>query len=235
MLCPDDYPIGTKRLCVDTDYYETFNRDNVTLVDLRATPIETITRAGIRTATARIDVRRARLRHRFDAMTGALVRATSAAAAAGAQRPVARRADDVSWPDVAGFPNLFMVTGPGSPSVLCNMIVAIEQHVNWIGDCMHLHARPRARNDRAHRRPRSRLGRARQRLRRRSRCIRCTPGTWAPTSPASPGCSCPTAEGSTLPAGVRRSRDSQLPRLRSAPARRARSASRGWSGGSSPT
>jgi cyclohexanone monooxygenase len=142
-LCPTDHPIGTKRICVDTDYYETYNRDNVTLVDVRRAPIERITRAGVRTSDAHYDLDALVLATGFDAMTGALLRID------------VRGADGVVLADkwdagprtylglmVAGFPNLFTVTGPGSPSVLSNMMVSIEQHVDWIVDCL-VHMRER--------------------------------------------------------------------------------------------
>jgi cyclohexanone monooxygenase len=136
-LVPRDYPIGTKRLCVDTDYYETFNRPNVRLVDLRETPIETVTAAGIRTSAEEIGLDAIVYATGFDAMTGALARIDIRG------RGGTRLSD--RWRDgprtclglmAAGFPNLFMVTGPGSPSVISNMVVSIEDHVDWIGDCM---------------------------------------------------------------------------------------------------
>ena len=136
-LSPRDYPVGTKRLCVDTEYYETFNRDNVTLVDLRKAPIEAITPTGLRTRDAEYALDSLVFATGFDAMTGALL---SIDVRGRAGRPLA----DV-WAEgphtylglaVAGFPNLFAITGPGSPSVLSNMIVSIEQHVDWIADCL---------------------------------------------------------------------------------------------------
>ena len=97
----------------------------------------------------------------------------------------------------AGFPNLFIITGPGSPSVLSNMIVSIEQHVDWIADCIGLHARARPRHHRGDGRRRGQMGRPRQRGRRRPRSIRRPiPGTWAPTSPASRASSCPISAAS---------------------------------------
>lgn len=136
-LIPTDYPIGTKRICVDTDYYETFNRENVTLVDVRAAPIETITAEGVRTADGDYALDALVLATGFDAMTGALLAIDI------------RGRDGQSLRDkwnagprtllglaMAGFPNLFIVTGPGSPSVLSNMVIAIEQHVEWISDCI---------------------------------------------------------------------------------------------------
>ena len=136
-LLPDDHPIGAKRICMDTGYYETFNRPNVTLVNLRRTPIETVTPAGIRTSDAEYPVNSIVFATGFDAMTGALTRMGI------------RGRDGLGlrekWEDgprsylglmVAGFPNLFTVTGPGSPSVLSNMMVSIEQHVDWIAGCL---------------------------------------------------------------------------------------------------
>ena len=136
-LTPRDYPLGTKRLCVDTGYYATFNRDNVTLIDIRATPIETITPAGLRTREAEYTLDSLVFAIGFDAMTGALLgvdirgrdgRTLREAWAAGPKTYLGL--------GVAGFPNFFMITGPGSPSVLSNMIVSIEQHVDWIAACV---------------------------------------------------------------------------------------------------
>jgi cation diffusion facilitator CzcD-associated flavoprotein CzcO len=135
-LSPDQR-IGCKRMCVDTGYYETFNRSNVRLVDLRETPIEAITPTGIRTAVEEIALDTLVFATGFDAMTGTLVRMDI------------RGRDGVSlqqaWAEgprtylglgVPGFPNLFLVTGPGSPSVLTNMVTSIEHHVEWITDCL---------------------------------------------------------------------------------------------------
>ena len=136
-LSPRDYPVGTKRLCVDTDYYATFNRDNVTLVDVRTAPIEAITPRGLRTRDAAYALDSLVFATGFDAMTGALLSIDIRGRAARTLRE--------AWADgprthlgltVAGFPNLFAITGPGSPSVLSNMIVSIEQHVDWIADCI---------------------------------------------------------------------------------------------------
>ena len=142
-LVPRDYPLGTKRLCVDTNYYDTFNRDNVTLVDIRTSPIEAITPRGVQTRDAMYAVDSLVFATGFDAMTGALmsidIRGRGGIALqekwAGGPRTFLGIAS-------AGFPNLFMITGPGSPSVLSNMIVSIEQHVEWIADCL-VHLRER--------------------------------------------------------------------------------------------
>jgi cyclohexanone monooxygenase len=137
MLCPKDYPFATKRLCVDTNYFETFNRDNVTLVDVKASPIEEITPKGVRTAGAEYEFDALVFATGFDAMTGALSaidirgrdgRALTDEWAAGPRTYLGLQ--------VAGFPNLFTITGPGSPSVLSNMIVSIEHHVDWITSCL---------------------------------------------------------------------------------------------------
>jgi cyclohexanone monooxygenase len=147
VLCPKDHPFGSKRLCVDTDYYETYNRENVTLVDLKATPIETITPAGIKTSAAEYPVDAIVFATGFDAMTGAILKVDI------------RGRDGVvlkeKWQEgprsylglmIAGFPNFFTITGPGSPSVLSNMMTSIEQHVEWVSDCIvHLRDRQMAR------------------------------------------------------------------------------------------
>lgn len=136
-LCPYDYPIFAKRICVDTGYYETFNRDNVTLVDLRKGPIEAITATGVRTADASYDLDAIIFATGFDAITGPI---TSIDIRGKDGRSIADK-----WKEgpraylglmSAGFPNLFMITGPGSPSVLSNMIVSIEQHVDFVSQCL---------------------------------------------------------------------------------------------------
>jgi cation diffusion facilitator CzcD-associated flavoprotein CzcO len=129
--------VGCKRLCVDTGYYDTFNRDHVTLVDVSETPIEEITARGVRVGGREYAVDAIVLATGFDAMTGALLGIDIRGRAG---LPLAEK-----WAEgpktylglgVAGFPNLFTITGPGSPSVLSNMIPSIEQHVNWISDCI---------------------------------------------------------------------------------------------------
>ena len=132
VLCPTTYPVGTKRLCLDTDYYETYNRENVELVDLRRTPIQRITATGIETSEATFDVDVIVFATGFDAMTGALL------------GPEITGRDDrtlrTEWSagprtylglTSHGFPNMFMICAPGSPSVMTNMLVSIEQHVEW--------------------------------------------------------------------------------------------------------
>ena len=136
-LAPKSYPIGAKRICVDTGYFDTFNRDNVTLVDLTEEPLETITTNGVKTDMKAYAVDAIVYAIGFDAMTGALDK-IDIRGRGGARLKDAWSAGPRTYLGlmVAGFPNLFLVTGPGSPSVLCNMAVAIEQHVEWISDCI---------------------------------------------------------------------------------------------------
>ena len=137
LLCPNDHPIGTKRLILDTHYYETYNRDNVTLVDVRTHPIDQITETGLRTAEGDFELDAIVFATGFDAMTGAM-------------KEIDIRADGGpsigdKWQDgprsylglmVAGFPNMFMITGPQSPGVKSQMILSCEQHVDWITSCL---------------------------------------------------------------------------------------------------
>ena len=134
-----NYLYGTKRTVMDTDYYETYNRENVTLVDVKQAPIVEITPTGIRTSEAEYDLDIIVFATGYDGMTGPLFKFDI------------RGKNGVSlkekWEDganvrtflgltTAGFPNFFMITGPESPSVLVNMLSAIEQHVEWISDCL---------------------------------------------------------------------------------------------------
>ena len=136
-LCPTNHPLGTKRPCLDDNYYAVYNQPHVSLVDLLKDPIATVTESGIETSsgTRHFDV--IVFATGFDAMTGALVsvdiRGKGGVSLADA------------WADgpqtylgltVSGFPNFFAITGPGSPSVLSNMVVSIEQHVEWICDAV---------------------------------------------------------------------------------------------------
>ena len=142
LLCPRDHPIGTKRLCVDTGYYETFNRPNVTLADLRRAPITGITEHGIRTTERDHTLDAIVFATGFDAMTGAL-REIDIQGRGGRALADAWSAGPTTYLGlmVEGFPNLFVVTGPGSPSVKTNMVCSIEQHVEWIAECLaHLQA-----------------------------------------------------------------------------------------------
>ena len=136
-LADIDHPYAAKRPPIDTDYFETFNRDNVSLVDVRAAPIEAITPAGIRTRDGTYELDIIVFATGFDAMTGPLLR-MDIRGRDGLSLAEAWKAGPRNYLglQVAGFPNMFTVTGPGSPSVLCNMPVAIEQHVDWITDCI---------------------------------------------------------------------------------------------------
>jgi cyclohexanone monooxygenase len=136
-LCPTDHPIGTKRICVDTDYYATFNRPNVSLVDVREDPIEGVTPDGIRTRSREWQLDSIIFATGYDAVTGALMRiAVKGRGGATIQDHWAHGPLTYLGLMVAGFPNLFTVTGPGSPSILTNVVVSIEQHVEWIAECL---------------------------------------------------------------------------------------------------
>ena len=142
-LLTPDFPLGCRRMCVDTDYYPTYNRDNVTLVDIRREPIDGIVTEGVRVGHTVHAVDAIVFATGYDAITGALLAVDL------------RGRDGLSleekWAEgpraylglaTQGFPNLFMVNGPGSPSVLINMVTGIEQHVDWIADCL-VHMRDR--------------------------------------------------------------------------------------------
>jgi len=137
LLAPKDHPIGTKRLCLDTNYYETYNRDNVVLVDVRSDPIQEITGKGVRTGSREYELDAIVFATGFDAMTGAL-REIDIRTSDGAVLADHWEGGPLTYLGlmVAGFPNMFTITGPGSPSVLCNMPPAIEQHVDWITRCI---------------------------------------------------------------------------------------------------
>ncbi|MGB7301023.1 MAG: NAD(P)/FAD-dependent oxidoreductase [Burkholderiaceae bacterium] len=138
LLCPDNHPIGTKRLILDTNYFETFNRDNVDLVDVRSDPIQGFYQSGLHTASGkRYDLDSVVFATGFDAMTGAL-REIEIKTSDGLQLSEHWRSGPKTYLGlmVAGFPNLFMVTGPQSPGVKSNMMFSIEQHVNWIANCL---------------------------------------------------------------------------------------------------
>ena len=136
-LSPRSHPLGTKRICVDTGYYATFNRPHVKLIDLRKTPIECITRTGIRTFAGEHALDAIVFATGYDALTGALAR-IDVQGLGGRQLKHKWAHGPRSYLGLmsAGFPNFFIVTGPGSPSVLVNMIVGIEQHVEWISRCL---------------------------------------------------------------------------------------------------
>jgi cyclohexanone monooxygenase len=137
LLQPNNHPIGSKRICIDSDYFATFNRPNVTLVDIRSNPIEEILPNAVRTGGKDYEVDALVLATGFDAMTGSVAKIEI--------RGRDGQTLNQKWAEgpktylglmSAGFPNLFIITGPGSPSVLSNMIVSIEQHVDWITDCL---------------------------------------------------------------------------------------------------
>ncbi len=136
-LLPTDHPFGSKRPLIDTDYFDTYNRENVELVDIRHSPIQEITPKGIRTEDEEFEFDVIVFATGFDAMTGTYFKMDI------------RGRNDLSlkqkWSEgpktylglqTAGFPNMFMITGPGSPSVLSNMPVSIEQHIDWIADLL---------------------------------------------------------------------------------------------------
>jgi cyclohexanone monooxygenase len=136
-LIPRSFPFGTKRLCLDTNYYATFNRSNVELVDIRATSIERITQAGIKTKAKEYPFDLIVFATGFDAVTGPLLALNITGSGGGTLRD--------AWRDgpqsylglmIAGFPNFFTVNGPSSPSVLANMLQTIEHHVDLIVDCI---------------------------------------------------------------------------------------------------
>lgn len=135
VLAPRGNHFGTKRSCLDTDYYATFNRDDVTLVDLTREPIVAIEETGVRTTEGVYRFDDLILATGFDAMTGALL-AIDPVGEGGLSLREAWKEGPYTYLGVGvnGFPNMFMITGPGSPSVLSNMIVSIEQHVDWVSD-----------------------------------------------------------------------------------------------------
>jgi cyclohexanone monooxygenase len=129
--------LGCKRICLDTGYYATFNQPNVHLVDVGSAPIEQITPGGIRTAAREYPLDVIIFATGFDAMTGALL-SIDIRGRAGLTLRDKWSAGPRTYLGlgVPGFPNLFTISGPGSPSVLTNMMVSIHQHVTWIGDCL---------------------------------------------------------------------------------------------------
>src|SRR3954449_2371448 len=137
LLQPNNHPIGSKRICIDSDYYAALNRPNVKLVDIWSNPIEQILPNAVRAGGKDYEVDALVLATGFDAMTGSVAKIDI--------RGREGQTLNQKWAEgpktylglmSAGFPNLFIITGPGSPSVLSNMIVSIEQHVDWITDCI---------------------------------------------------------------------------------------------------
>jgi cation diffusion facilitator CzcD-associated flavoprotein CzcO len=136
-LTPRDHGFATKRPPIDTNYFETFNRDNVLLVDLKKEPIVAITERGIRTTKREYELDVIVFATGFDALTGPLlalnIEGENGISLRNAWAEGPRTYLGLQSP---GFPNLFTITGPGSPSVLTNMPIAIEQHVDWITECI---------------------------------------------------------------------------------------------------
>ncbi len=140
-LTPTDHPIGVKRPPVDDDYYETFNRPNVTLADIRRAPLVEVTEGAVRTADAEYELDDLIVATGFDAITGALL-ALDVRGRGGVslKRHWQNGPSSYLGLGMAGFPNLFTITGPLSPAVLANMPTAVEQHVDWIAGCLdHMH------------------------------------------------------------------------------------------------
>jgi cyclohexanone monooxygenase len=137
LLCPRSFPVGAKRLCQSDDYYAMFNRENVTLVDLRSTPLASAFPSGLKTSSDSYELDALVFATGFDALTGALfaidIRGVDGVALRDKWSAGPRTYLGLATP---GFPNMFIITGPGSPSVLSNMVVSIEQHVEWIRDCV---------------------------------------------------------------------------------------------------
>ena len=136
-LCPFDHPVGTKRPCLDTGYYETYNRENVKLVNLKRTPIVEITKSGVKTSDADYEFDAIVFATGFDAMTGALV-AVDIEGRDGLTLKQKWEAGTRTYLGIMvnGFPNFYTITGPQSPSVFSNMMISIEQHVDWIADLL---------------------------------------------------------------------------------------------------
>ncbi|WP_233608785.1 flavin-containing monooxygenase [Nocardia stercoris] len=137
VLIPRDHPIGTKRICTDTGYYQTYNRDNVELVDLKAAPIDRIDATGVHTTARHYPLDTLVLATGFDAMTGSVAR-MNIVGRDGVTLNEAWREGPKTYLGlgVTGFPNLFPLTGPGSPSVLANMVLHSELHVDWVADAI---------------------------------------------------------------------------------------------------
>ncbi len=137
LLAAKDYPIGTKRICVDTHYFETFNRDNVKLVDISERPIDRLTETGVVANGEHYEFDSIVFATGFDAMTGTLA-AIDIQGRDGCKLAEKWAAGPRTYLGltVESFPNMFMITGPGSPSVLSNMMTSIEQHVDWVSDLL---------------------------------------------------------------------------------------------------
>src|SRR6202163_3187060 len=137
LLQPNNHPIGSKRICIDSDYFATFNRPNVTLVDIKSNPIEEILPNAVRTGEKDYEVDALVLATGFDAMTGSVAKIDiSGRNGQTLNQKWAEGPKTYLGLMSAGFPTLFIITVPGSPSVLSNVMVSIEQHVDWIADCI---------------------------------------------------------------------------------------------------
>jgi acetyl esterase/lipase/cation diffusion facilitator CzcD-associated flavoprotein CzcO len=137
LLSPKSYPFGTKRPCLDTNYFTTYNMPHVRLVDLNTAPITRITTHGINFGNESIECDDIVYATGFDAMTGAIVNVDIT----GKNDTTLKKKWEHGPLQYLGlmateFPNFFMITGPGSPSVLSNMMVSIEQHVDWVTDTL---------------------------------------------------------------------------------------------------
>ncbi|NNE62555.1 MAG: NAD(P)/FAD-dependent oxidoreductase, partial [Gammaproteobacteria bacterium] len=136
LLCPANY-IGAKRLCVDINYFETYNRENVELVDIRSNPMSAIRAKGVTLQDGFYELDDLVIATGFDAITGALLNINiTGKDGRGLKQQWSHGPKSYLGLAMAEFPNLFTVTGPGSPSVLTNMLPSIEQHVDWIADCL---------------------------------------------------------------------------------------------------
>lgn len=137
-LSPKGYPIGAKRACMDTNYYETFNRPNVSLFDIRKNPIDRFTHNGLQLASGQhIELDSLVLATGFDMVTGPLLRLNITGSNGLRLADYwARGPKSYLGLGASGFPNLFTITGPLSPAALSNVVRSIEQHVNWIADCL---------------------------------------------------------------------------------------------------
>ena len=136
LLCPADI-FGGKRLCVDSGYFQTYNLPHVSLVDISERPIERLNKEGIVANGSEYPVDAIVCATGFAAMTGSFdnIKITGRD---GLPLTEKWRAGPRTYLGLssAGFPNMFMITGPGSPSVLTNMLISIEQHVDWTVDCI---------------------------------------------------------------------------------------------------
>lgn len=137
LLCPTDHPIGSKRICVDTGYYETYNLPHVKLVNIKADPIQEVLPHGICTGSQTFELDAIVFATGYDAVTGAIVK-IDVRGKGGQTLKEKWHAGPRCYLGLMshGFPNLFFITGPGSPSITTNVVVSIEQHVDWTARCI---------------------------------------------------------------------------------------------------